>query len=81
MKPLPFGKRMWLQVKAPVTQMHSADAVCQLQIFVIIKSQKSFCVPGCSFAQRGIQGYSEPEEEIQELLQSHVLFLFRCNFY
>lgn len=54
---------MWLQVKAPVTQMHSAD-VCQLQIFVIIKSQQSFCVPGCSFAltQRGIQGYSEPEK-------------------
>lgn len=33
---------MWLQVKAPATQMHSADGVCQLQIFVIIKSQQSF---------------------------------------
>lgn len=44
---------MWLQVKAPATQTHSADGTCQLQIFVKVKSQQSFvcvcvCVPGCS---------------------------------
>lgn len=39
---LAFGKRMWFQVKAQVTQMHSTDGGCQLLIFVIIKSQQSF---------------------------------------
>lgn len=47
---------MWLQVKAPATQMHSADGTCQLQIFVTVKSQQSFacvCVRVCTRLQFG----------------------------
>lgn len=72
---------MWLQVKAPATQMHSADGVCQLQIFVIIKSQHSFfffvCRVAVLFLVTGsIQGDREPEKTCKTFLQVDKLFFF-----
>lgn len=63
---LHFGKRMWLQQVKASAQMHWADGVCQLQIFVITKSQQS-----------SVQLQFSSDSEVHSELQSSDVK--RCN--
>lgn len=60
---------MWLQVKAPATQMHFDGWLLSVTDLCHSSVTPKFCVPSCSFAltHGGIQGCGAPEKDSRDM--------------
>lgn len=64
-----FGKRMWLQVKAPATQMYFGGWRLSVADLCHSSVTAKFCVLSCSFilTHGGIQGCGAPERDRRDM--------------